>query len=135
MHLQLVDGQYVYGENERQYLHPPERRTAKELHRRSADILIRLKNGKKARNEHSMDFGVTGDSKLWRLYYLNRFDLSRDLVYDIMHIENLNIFKNFMKKFFQDIRQSKKVNALLELVDATCTSITKMRTYELRQRQ
>jgi len=134
MHSELVDGQYVYGESERQCQHPPERRTAKEL-RHSVDTLIRLKNDKKARNEHSMDSRVTGDSQLWRLYYLNRFDLSRDLVYDIMHIANLNLFKNFMKKFFQDIREHEKAEALLELVDATCTSVTKVRTYELRQGQ
>jgi len=38
-----------------------------------------------------------------------------------------------MKKFFQDIHEHEKEEALLELVDATCTSVTKVRIYELRQ--
>ena len=134
MHSELVDGQYVYSENERQFEHPPERQTAKELGQ-SVDTFIRLKNNKKARSDHSMESDISGDSKLWQLYYLNRFDISRDLVYDIMHVANLNLFKNFMIKFFQDICEHPKSDALLELVEATCTSITEVCTYELKQGQ
>jgi len=63
MHSELIDDQYVYNENERQCVHPSEMQTAKEL-RQSVDTLIRLKNDKKARNEHSMESRVSRDSKL-----------------------------------------------------------------------
>ena len=99
------------------------------------DTFIRLKNNKKTRSDHSVESNISGDSKLWRLYYLNKFDLSRDLVYDIMHVANLNLFKNFMIKFFQDIREHSKSDVLLELVEATCTFVTKVCTYELKQGQ
>jgi len=134
MHSELVDGQYVYGQNEVQCVHPPEKRTAKEL-RHSMDTYIRLKNDKKSRDKHSMESGISGDSQLWRLYYLNGFDLSRDLVYDVMHVLNLNLFKNYIIKFFEDIYQHSKANVLLELIDKTCTNVTKVRPYKLKQGQ
>ena len=40
-----------------------------------------------------------------------------------------------MIKFFQDICEHPKSNVLLELVEATCTSITKVRTCELKHGQ
>jgi hypothetical protein len=33
-----------------------------------------------------MDSGVTDESKLWCLYHLYKFDLSCDLMFDVMHI-------------------------------------------------
>lgn len=45
---------------------------------------------------------VTGVSKLWRLYYLYGFDLSLDLVYDVMHILPLCIFKKYILKLKED---------------------------------
>ena len=134
MHSELVDGRYVYGDNENQFIHPPMRRIAKELSH-SVNILTRLQNDKAAREEYNMESGVSGDSHLWRLYHLYRFDISWDLVFDVMHVFNLNMFKNYIIKFFQDIREHPKSKILSELVDATCASITKARTSELKQGQ
>ena len=82
-----------------------------------------------------MQSGISGDSHLWRLYYLNGFDLSRDLIYDVMHVINLNLCKNFIIKNFENIHLHPKADALLELIDKTCTNVTEVRTYELKQGQ
>jgi len=45
---------------------------------------------------------VTSVSKLWHLYYLYEFDLSLGLVYDVMHILPLCIFKKYGLKIKED---------------------------------
>jgi hypothetical protein len=52
-----------------------------------------------------------------------------------MHVINLNLFKNFIIKFFEDIHLHPKADALLELMDKTCTNVTEVCTYELKQGQ
>ena len=55
----------------------------------------------KERDRRSRVSGVSGESKLWRLYHLYGFDLSKDMVFDVMHIMGLNLFKNFTKLFLK----------------------------------
>ena len=69
MHSELVDGQYVYGQNEVQCVHPPERRTAREL-RYGVDTFIRLKNNKKPGmnivcNLAYLEIHTYGDCIIW----------------------------------------------------------------------
>ena len=61
IHSKLVDGQYIYGKNERQFTHPLKKCTVEELSH-SMDTLLRLKNNKTARDEYNMEYGVFGDS-------------------------------------------------------------------------
>jgi hypothetical protein len=48
---------------------------------------------------------------------------------------NLNLFKNFIINFFEDIHLHPKADALLELIDKTCTNVSEVHTYELKQGQ
>lgn len=45
---------------------------------------------------------ITGVSKLWRLYYLYEFNISLDLVYDVMHILPLCILKKYVCKLKEE---------------------------------
>jgi hypothetical protein len=51
----------------------------------------------KEKKKYGMDMGVSSVSPLWSLYHLHRFNLSLDLVLDVMHIGGLNIFKTYNK--------------------------------------
>jgi hypothetical protein len=88
MHSTLFDKTYVYGKNYEQSITPPVRRTAKDLF----DSVFKLKtyeSNPRGAEQYSMDSGVIGESKLWHLYHLYKFDLSRDLVFDVMHIAGM----------------------------------------------
>jgi hypothetical protein len=98
---QLQEGRYVYGENLLQIHRAPEKRTSKEL-------LESLNEWKKIpsleeKNRYGRDTGIAGESPLWKLYHMYRFDLSVDLVFDIMHIRGLNMFKSYISDFFEHI--------------------------------
>lgn len=90
-------GQVVYGENRYQARHPPAKRNVHDLHK----VVQELKEAStaNARTILSNIGGVTGESSLWRLYKLYGFDISRDLVCDVMHILPLNIFKTYVETF------------------------------------
>jgi hypothetical protein len=40
------------------------------------------------KKRYGRDKGIVGESSLWKLYHMYRFDLSLDLVFDAMHIED-----------------------------------------------
>jgi len=128
------DGRYVYGNNARQVQHLPTRRTSFELHTSVCHWRV-LKNNIDARTQHSMESRISGDSKLWRLYHLYNFDLSQDLVFDVMHIAGLNLFKNYTMKLFEDIEGHENKRTLLETVTSCCDFVTEARTFELKQGQ
>jgi hypothetical protein len=46
---------------------------------------------------------IAGESPLWKLYHMYRFDLLLDLVFDVMHIGGLNMFKSYISDFFENI--------------------------------
>lgn len=90
-------GQVVYGDHRYQARHPPIKRTVDDLYKA-------LQNLKEASTAHtrtiiSNEGGVTGESSLRRLYKLYGFDVSRDLVCDVMHILSLNLFKTYVEIF------------------------------------
>ena len=87
------------------------------------------------RDRRSRVSGVSGESKLWRLYHLYGFDLSKDMVFDVMHIMGLNLFKNFTKLFFEDIEKHELKSEIYDVVRSTCKSITEARVGELKQSQ
>src|ERR1700738_2892340 len=45
---------------------------------------------------------ITGISKLWQLYYMYEFNVSLDLVYDVMHILSLCILKKYVYKLKEE---------------------------------
>jgi len=128
------DGRYIYGNNERQVQQPPARQSASELYA-SVHHWRQLKNDIDARTQYSIESGISGDSKLWWLYHLYEFDFSRDLVFDVMYIASLNLFKNYTMKLFQEIEGHQNKHALLEMVTSCCNFVTEARTFELRQGQ
>lgn len=98
---QLQDGRYVYGENLMQIYNPPNLRTWEQLVKSVNEWKKKLSLQEKKR--YGMDTCIAGESPLWRLYHMYRFDLSLDLVFDVMHIGGLNIFKSYIANLFQDI--------------------------------
>jgi hypothetical protein len=60
---------------------------------------------------------ITGVSKLWRLYYLYEFDLSLDLVYDVMHILPLCLFKKYVCRLKEECHSRSSIleKALMEV--------------------
>ena len=58
------------------------------------------------------------------------FDISLDLVFDVMHITSLNLFKNYITKLFSEMRE---VGVDMEEVKQTCLAVSRERPYELRQ--
>jgi hypothetical protein len=48
-----------------------------------------------------MKCGVPGEFLFWTMHHLHEFDLSNDLVLDVMNICDLNIFKSCIYKFFE----------------------------------
>jgi hypothetical protein len=73
--------------------------------------------------------GMSGESLLWQLYHLYDFDISLDLVFDIMHIASLNLFKKYVEKLFLEMVE---VSVNLEDVKNLCSIIALERPYELR---
>jgi hypothetical protein len=60
-----------------------------------------------------MNSKVSKRSKFGRLYHLYSFDLSPDVVYDIMYILNPNMLNFFIKHLFGDIQDQPNNNCLL----------------------
>lgn len=70
---------------------PPPRRTSDKLFEsvrewKRADTTV-------AKEKISRETGISGESILWKLFHLYNFDLSNDLVFDLMHIAGLNLFE------------------------------------------
>jgi hypothetical protein len=73
---------------------------------------------------------ISGESLLWQLYHLYDFDISLDLVFDIMHITSLNLFKKYVEKVFLEMVE---VDVNLEDVKNLYSIVSLERPYELRQ--
>lgn len=87
---------YVFDQNRFQARHIPEKRNVE-------DMWTALCNAKRCATKEGKedilrDAGLSGQSSLWRLYHLYAFDISKDLVYDIMHILSLNLFQKYIRK-------------------------------------
>ena len=100
MHAELKDGRYVYGRNREQFCVPPPPRNSTELWTAVNEWIKIPWSQHAALKIHCHGTGITGESPLWQLYHLYKFDISKDLVYDVMHMAGLNIFKTYIKKLF-----------------------------------
>jgi hypothetical protein len=83
------------------------------------------------KKEIAMRYGIYGESPLWRLYHLYGFNLSCDLVFDVMHICSLNIFKSYIHKFFEWIARYEDVNMEQRVRDICLTPKHLRRTFWL----
>ena len=76
---------------------------------------------KSAFTSHGQRSGVCRESPLWVLYHLYGFDLSVDLVYDVMHIMGLNNFKTYIKNLFtwigDNINKQRTVSKMCTIVE------------------
>jgi len=85
-----------------------------------------------AQEKISRETGISGESILWKLFHLYDFDLSNDLVFDLMHIAGLNLFKHYTAKLFNEVA-SLQDDLLLDEVRKVCAQVNKSRPYELKQ--
>lgn len=82
---------YYYPGSREQFRFPPAKREiAKEL-----PLMTEIEQEERAtvRNSRSRDSGFLGVSLLHRLYKLYKFDIIKDLVFDVMHLVPLNLVK------------------------------------------
>ena len=123
----LQSGHYVYGNNRQQILDPPHRRSSDELY-------ATVRRWKRApigpAKESILQGGISGESVLWNLFHLYDFDINLDLVFDVMHIISLNLFKTYTSKLFSKM---KEVGVNMEEVQQTCLAVSRVWPYELRQ--
>jgi len=64
------------------------------------------------REEEERRRSISGYSIPWRMYHLHGFDISLDLVHDVMHILSLNILKKYVALL---VSTMEKVGWMLEL--------------------
>lgn len=118
--------EYVYDQNLIQIFTPPQKRSSKELF----DSLCKWKSipegGRK--KEFARDSGIAGESPLWRFYHLYGFDMSLDVVFDVMHVAGLNIFKNYNIVLFKEI----ELQNCTRDVEKICDIVEKERPHQLR---
>ena len=124
----VENGHYVYGKNMEQIFNPPLRRSSDELY-------ATVRRWKRApsgpgKEEILQEGGISGESILWRLFHLYDFDISLDLVFDVMHITSLNLFKKYTSKLFSEMKEA---GVDMEEVKQTCLAISRERPYEFRQ--
>jgi len=123
----LVGGRYVYRSNRQQLLEPPPRRSSDALY---ANVR-RWKRASQGEKEIILqEGGITGESVLWKLFHLYDFDISLDLVFDVMHITSLNLFKTYTTKFFPELQDT---GVQMEQVKSLCDLVSIERPHELRQ--
>lgn len=90
-----------YYNNRKQSRYPAEKRTVRRTY--EAALQLRIASNARDRDRYSREGGISSYSRLWRLYELYGFDLSRDLVYDVMHILPLCIFKKYIESFAKSL--------------------------------
>lgn len=127
-HSSLLNGHYVYGNNRQQFIEPPPRRSSDEL----CATVTRWKRAPSEQVKEAIlqEGGVSGEFVLWRLFHLYDFDISLDLVFDVMHITSLNLFKNYISKLFLELIE---VGVNMEEMKQLCSMVSNARPYELRQ--
>ena len=103
-----VIGAVQYTNNRYQSRNPPPIRTVNSMYHYTNSWKEASTDGE--RLQVSNLGGITGDSPLWRLYHMYGFDISRDLVFDVMHTLSLNVFKKYVETFIERIghNQSRK---------------------------
>lgn len=129
MKSELRDGRYVYGHNRKHIFYPPQKRSAAQLWQAVRGLNRLPSNIRSAITVHGLTTGISRESPLWELYHLYGFDLSLDLVYDVMHIMGLNIFKSYIKNLiiWIDNDADRKIKVL-----EMCRAVEKARPRELR---
>ncbi|KAI5064767.1 hypothetical protein GOP47_0019462 [Adiantum capillus-veneris] len=71
--------------------------------------------------------GLSGDSVLWKFFDLYGFDLSRDLVYDTMHVLPLNLFCKYTSNVMRGLQNESK-----KKVDECCKLVYKLAPPSIR---
>lgn len=107
---------YVYNNNRFQGRHPPEKRNVDDMWQ---SIRMAKRCAVKEKAEDILrDGGLAGESVLWRLYHLYGFDVSRDLVYDVMHVLSLNLFQKYIKRLISsaDSHMKKRIDVAINQV-------------------
>ncbi|MCO5605577.1 hypothetical protein L7F22_059760 [Adiantum nelumboides] len=109
-----VEGRYIYDENHRQARYPPVKRTTNEM-------ILAIDEAKRCctqteKEEFWKKASLSGKSTLWRLCDLFGFDLSLDLVFDVMHTLSLNVFKKYIATLFQNASMKRKLDAVVLIV-------------------
>lgn len=79
------------------------------------------------REEILKSAGLSGESVIWRLYELYSFNLSTDLVYDVMHILSLNLFKKFISSLIKG-----STNDMKRAIDVAVTEAFKVAPCSIR---
>ena len=88
----------------------------------SIQIWRELPKGKK-KNMIAREAGISSSPCLWRLYDLYGFDVLRNLVYDIMHILSLCVFKKYVHllvKYAEERGLSKDVDEAMATMRKIC---------------
>lgn len=70
--------------------------------------LSKRATSKEKKEEALRDAGLSGISILWKLFHLYGFDISKDLVYDVMHILSLNLFQKYIRKLISNASTTMK---------------------------
>lgn len=109
---------------------PPQRRTADQLFQSIRDW--KRVDTTVAKEIICRETGMSGESILWNLFHLYDFDLSNDLVFDVMHTASLNLFKHYTTKLFDELA-SLHDDSLLDEVRKVCVRVSNSRPYELKQ--
>lgn len=99
-------GRYVYDENRFQTRFPPVKRRVDDM----AASLIEAKRccTQAEKEEVWKQSGLSGESILWRLYDLYGFNISLDLVFDVMHTLSLNVFKKYIGSLLKEANATVK---------------------------
>ena len=118
--------EYVYGQNLRQILGSTQQRTSKELYENLCKWWKKPEGFQ--RQEFGKNSGISGESPLWRFYHLYKFDMSLDIVFNVMHTACLQLFKYYTTKLFKKIVRVQ----CTQDVENICVAVQKARPRELR---
>jgi hypothetical protein len=121
-------GLVEYFDSGRQGRYPLSSRTAVTT-LESIQVWRELTEGKE-KNLIARETGISSASCLWRLYDLYGFDVLHDLVYDIMHILSLCVFK----KYVHILVKYAEERGLSKDVDEAMTTMRKIRPLDIGAR-
>ena len=117
-------GKILYEQNKKHARFNPPWRTAENLLEALTNWRYMPKGAERARLERLG--GISRHFIMWRLYDLYGFNLSTDLVYDIMHVLALCIFKKYVHLFVKNMTEMERESELEETLhiisQPTCKS-------------
>ena len=120
-------GAVLYPLNRKQRRFPPTLRKTEDIY---AEVRKYRRCGTNIeRKEITSPGPISCGSPLWKLYHLYRFDLSKDLVFDTMHILALCVFKKFVEILVLKVFESNKY-----ILEEALERITKLRPGDLGSR-